>query len=650
MDGKLGIDLPNPSVLSRARSMYSRKNDICNDKHNEDSIENSESDGSTGNNAILSTSKEGRLWFLNKLARKEDIGMPEFCNEFGYTCEQDAHAAFSRLLSDSQLPLSSRAAVDTKYKSWQRNEGEGFWACLTTDYRIDISTTKTVEDLVDRGQFFTSRLLRSRPRDDPKNDESSGHTAARNASLSSSGIIEFQKRKLPTMDGGSLSGDRDEEATIVNSPVRSLCHTIDEGSYPSTPEDSSCSPPSPLDFNKTAEEEAQTFFSAAGSLQDILFSSLQDGCSLPAWAKDRPLHQFKLRLREEWGPRVTGLYESAERKALLDHTHVDEIALLSGIVHLNKRHIGFSEQEIKTITASVLEMFYSQEMKEEGIQRAQEAVLLWASWVQKWKRLLVNEKVAAQRENRDPVEAIDTEPVVEAIFSSYAECKDKKITPILFIALHVFRQYNSWATLVSESDCLMGVVGPILKEVMAVQHEIKFTCANACTSVGKTRKAQLQQDGQSRQPDVIGLTEAKEEIFYGELKGPTPKTAAVNTDVPRLAVFSKGSLDQVHNIVVEGPPLLTFQTVGRDVTFFLAAKVDNTVVHLHLSTVKLPAHLKDMDLEYEFFNLFQVQTLIKVARDRLGQRREVPSQDVFFPTLGTPERKAAMKNSISTRE
>ncbi|KAF9121531.1 hypothetical protein BGX30_002498 [Mortierella sp. GBA39] len=606
--------------------MDSRKTDIYDDKYNEDSIENSESDGSTGNNVILSTPKEGRLWFLNKLAQKEDIGMPEFCNEFGYTCEQDAHAAFSRLLSDIQLPLSSRTAVDTKYRTWQRNEGEGFWACLTADYRIDISTTKTVEDLVDRGQFFTSRLLRSRPRDDPKNDESSGHTAARNASLSSSLLLisssaalsSSKKRKLPTMDGGSLPGDRDE-VTIVNSPVRSLRHTINGGSYPSSPEDSSCSPPSPLDFNKTVEEEAQAFFSAAGSLQDILFSSLQDGRSLPAWAKDRPLYQFKLRLREEWGSRVTELYESAKRKALLDHTHVDEIALLSGIVHFNKRHVGFSEQEIKTITGSVVEMFYSQEMKEEDIQRAQDAVLLWASWVQ---------------------------PVVEAIFSSYAECKNKKITPILFIALHVFRQYNSWATLVSESDCLMGVVGPILKEVMAVQHEIKFTCANACTSVGKTRKVQLQQDGQSRQPDVIGLTEAKEVIFYGELKGPAPKTAAVNTDILRLAVFSKDSLDQVHNVVVEGPPLLTFQTVGRDVTFFLAAKVDNTVVHLHLSTVRLPAHLKDMDLEYEFFfNLFQVQTLIKVARDRLGQRREVPREDVFFPTLGTPERKAAMKNS-----
>lgn len=148
--------------------METRKTDTCDDKYNEDSIENSESDCSVNNNVTLSTPKEGRLWFLKKLKQKEDIGMPEFCSEFGYTCEQDAHAAFSRLLLDSQLPLSSRTAVDTKYRTWQRNEGEGFWACLKTDYRIDISTSKTVEDLVDRGQFFTSRLLRSRPRDDRK--------------------------------------------------------------------------------------------------------------------------------------------------------------------------------------------------------------------------------------------------------------------------------------------------------------------------------------------------------------------------------------------------------------------------------------------------------------------------------------------------
>lgn len=249
---------------------------------------------------------------------------------------------------------SCRCPVELQSRTWQRNEGESFWACLTTDYRIDISTTKTVEDLVDRGQFFTRRLLRSRPRDDPKSKlktqicSSCPKMGEVNCRLLYSRLVMLiddaslcrrqrpKKRKLPTMDGISLSGDRNEgeglvvccygwmsngahvankvafflytfvcqEVTIFNSPVRSLRHTIDGGSYPSSPEDSSCSPPSPPDFNKVVEDEAQAFFSAAGSLQDILFSSLQDGSSLPAWAKDHPLYQFKLRLREEWGSRV----------------------------------------------------------------------------------------------------------------------------------------------------------------------------------------------------------------------------------------------------------------------------------------------------------------------------------------------------------
>jgi hypothetical protein len=51
--------------------------------------------------------------------------------------------------------------------------------------------------------------------------------------------------------------------------------------------------------------------------------------------------------------------------------------MLSGIVHLNKKHVGFSENEIKAITTEVLEMFYSQEMMDEDIRRAQDAVSLW---------------------------------------------------------------------------------------------------------------------------------------------------------------------------------------------------------------------------------------------------------------------------------
>ncbi|KAK3810542.1 MAG: hypothetical protein J3R72DRAFT_78610 [Linnemannia gamsii] len=324
--------------------------------------------------------------------------------------------------------------------------------------------------------------------------------------------------------------------------------------------------------------------------------------------------------------------------------------LLSGILHLNKSHIGFTAQESKRISREVLQKFYSPEKEDEDIQRAADAAFLWATWVQKWKSLLLNEKIAAQRDSRDAVGSVDTEPVVEAILSSYADCKSKKITSIFYIALHVFRQYNNWAGLISESDCLMAVVGPILNEIMALQHKTKFTCANACTSVGKSRKARLQQDGQSRQPDVIGQTEDNREVYYGELKGLHPSTEAVNTDILRLAIFTKDSLDQLHNTLVQGPPLLTFQAVGRDVTFFLGTKIDNTIVHVRLSTVKLPSRLTEVDLDHDFFfHLFQVQTLINIANVCLENKREKPLQDIFFPTLGTPERNAALKSPLAQK-
>lgn len=65
------------------------------------------------------------------------------------------------LLSDGQLLLSSRTAVQTAYELWKRNEGGRFWTCQVKDYRVD-STIKTEGDLANRSRFFASKRLRSR--------------------------------------------------------------------------------------------------------------------------------------------------------------------------------------------------------------------------------------------------------------------------------------------------------------------------------------------------------------------------------------------------------------------------------------------------------------------------------------------------------
>ncbi|KAG9068733.1 hypothetical protein KI688_011016 [Linnemannia hyalina] len=303
-----------------------------------------------------------------------------------------------------------------------------------------------------------------------------------------------------------------------------------------------------------------------------LLSNLHDGYGLPSWMKDRPLYTFNLRLQYDWGPQVTDLHEAAKTKSNLDHTHIDEIALLSGIVHINKSHSGFSAKDITRILSEILHAFYSQGMEDDDMQRAQDATVLWTSWVQIWKSLLLKEKLAAWKNTRDPGD-VDVEPV---------------------------------AILTSESDCMMAVVGLILQEIMEIQHIIN---SNACTSAGKPRKTKLPQGSQSRQPDIVGQTRDKKEVFYGELKGPHPSPAAVSTDL--LEIFSKDALDQLHHTLEQGPPLVNFQTVGRDVTFFLGAKINNTVVHVRLSTVKLPSRMTelDLDLDLDFFRTFSKSKL-----------------------------------------
>lgn len=70
---------------------------------------------------------------------------------------------------------------------------------------------------------------------------------------------------------------------------------------------------------------------------------------------------------------------------------------------------------------------------------------------------------------------LDTTPVIDLVMAAYRDCKAENILPVLFMALHVFRKFNTWPKLQSEADCAMAMVGPILEEVLQIQHEIKFT-------------------------------------------------------------------------------------------------------------------------------------------------------------------------------
>ncbi|KAF9198111.1 hypothetical protein BGZ49_001177 [Haplosporangium sp. Z 27] len=136
------------------------------DSKRHDSDDNSNMSDNIDDTGLIS--KESIIWFKEKLARKEDISMPEYCKEFEFTNEEDAHVAFLSLLSMTILPKATRIILTEKYEKWRRNEGEAFWSSREADYIIDVSTNETIGDLVKRGRFFTKRRLGSFPQDEPK--------------------------------------------------------------------------------------------------------------------------------------------------------------------------------------------------------------------------------------------------------------------------------------------------------------------------------------------------------------------------------------------------------------------------------------------------------------------------------------------------
>ncbi|GJJ79227.1 hypothetical protein EMPS_11587 [Entomortierella parvispora] len=392
-------------------------------------------------------------------------------------------------------------------------------------------------------------------------------------------------------------------------------------------------------------DDSDTFFTTATERQrcEYLLQELRDGRQLPQ-SRNRPEYSFNLPLGgKDWGPQMTKIYDATRKKTDLTFEDLNDIAVLSGVLHVDEKHAHFSKDEISQIRRDVLKIFYTKEQQEGDLIRAQVARGHWAAWYERW----TNIELAARLDAEEGAEStLDTTPVIDLIMAAYEDCKTKNILPVLFMALHVFRKFNKWSRLRSEADCAMAMVGPILEEVLHIQHEVKFTSANFTTVHGKERKQELGQHGSSRQPDVVGCTVDGKEIYFGELKGIHVTKQDVNVDILRLAIFAKDALDHLHCILAEDPPLLTFRTKGRSVVFFLAVKRGNAIVHVRISAIELPSKLGELNLDQEFFfRLFQIQTLLGISKEFLQNKREKKLQDHHsFPTLGTPDRLHAMRS------
>ncbi|KAG0287552.1 hypothetical protein BGZ96_008539 [Linnemannia gamsii] len=139
---------------------------------------------------------------------------------------------------------------------------------------------------------------------------------------------------------------------------------------------------------------------------------------------------------------MTRIYDATRQKAALTFRDLNEIAILSGVLHVDEEHAHLSKAEILHIRRDL------------------------------WSSIELSARLAA---DQGAESTLDTTPVIDSIMAAYGDCKAKNILPVLFMALHVFRKFNTWSKIRSEADCAMAMVGPILEEVLQIQHEVKFT-------------------------------------------------------------------------------------------------------------------------------------------------------------------------------
>ncbi|KAG0247918.1 hypothetical protein BG011_000729 [Mortierella polycephala] len=91
--------------------------------------------------------------------------MPDFATTFNYCLEQDAHSAFSTLLSSTTIPQRLQTVVKEKYEVWRRNEGRNYWASVTASTQIAVTAKRTVVEIVSGCEHVAKKLIQEHSND-----------------------------------------------------------------------------------------------------------------------------------------------------------------------------------------------------------------------------------------------------------------------------------------------------------------------------------------------------------------------------------------------------------------------------------------------------------------------------------------------------
>jgi len=91
-------------------------------------------------------------WLSDRVKNRKSVTMPQFVNRFAFTNENDAHQAFSALLSSTEISREKQKRLEMEYGVWRRNHEKKFWSSRMASTQIKTSMDKAAEHLSQGGE------------------------------------------------------------------------------------------------------------------------------------------------------------------------------------------------------------------------------------------------------------------------------------------------------------------------------------------------------------------------------------------------------------------------------------------------------------------------------------------------------------------
>ncbi|KAG0309061.1 hypothetical protein BGZ99_000986 [Dissophora globulifera] len=206
-----------------------------------------------------------------------------------------------------------------------------------------------------------------------------------------------------------------------------------------------------------------------------------------------------------------------------------------------------------------------------------------------------------------------------------------------------------------EADGIASFIRNLLAALLQEVDLVRLSCADKSSEASRYNKAINQLQGQSKQPDMVGILtyeEVRLETFFGEASSVTARSPSkYGGDTVRLGVFGKNSHDMMDNLVDLKNPLLLFNINGLVLQAFVLGKIQGVYTMPEIGSGRIPCSVNDLlFLSQDLPFWLQLREIARKTSASIEQAVDAGQLDTgrrksFYPTITTPSARDALRST-----